>query len=33
MSKKVLDILNYMAIAAGVIAIAILAYGIIKALI
>jgi len=33
MSKKVLDILNYMAVAAGVIAIAILAYGIIKALI
>lgn len=33
MSRKVLDVLNYLAIAAGVIAIAILAYGIIKALI
>lgn len=33
MSKKTLKILNYLAIAAGIIAIAVLAYGIIKALI
>ncbi len=33
MSEKVLKILNYLAIAAGVIAIAMLAYGIINSLI
>jgi hypothetical protein len=33
MSRRTLEILNYLAIAAGLIAIAVLVYGIIKALI
>jgi len=32
MSKKILKILNYLAVIAGIIAIIILAYGIIKAI-
>jgi len=31
MNKKILKILNYLAVAAGIVAIVILAYGIIKA--